>query len=106
MKHTLKTDSEVFQAVYRGKKKHEIRFNDRDYRAGDELVLKETMHTGSEIKAGEPLIYTGATILARVTHVLHGPIYGLMDGWVILSIDVFFTHKPPAILTNAATKTA
>jgi len=96
MKHTLKTDIYSFQAIYDGRKKHEIRFNDRDYRTGDDLALKETKHTGEEMKAGEPLIFTGASILAKVTHVLHGPIQGLMDGWVIMSIEVLYKHKPPA----------
>jgi len=82
MKHTLKTDSEVFWAVYKGKKTHEIRFNDRDFHVGDELVLKETRHTGEEMKAGKSLIYTGGTIIARVTHVLRGPIYGRMGDFV------------------------
>lgn len=104
MKHTLKTDSEGFRAVYDGKKTHEIRFNDRDYKPGDQLALKETKYTGEEMKAGKPLICTDAGILAKVTHVLHGPIYGLADGWVILSINVEYKHKPPAILTTEEKK--
>lgn len=86
MTHELKTDAEVFQAVHEGKKTYEIRKNDRNFQVGDELWLKETVHTGTEMAAGAPLEYTGRMIAKRVTHVLHGPIYGLVDGWCILSI--------------------
>lgn len=82
----LKTDSDVFQDVWSGRKTYEIRFNDRDFQVGDTLVLRETEHTGAEMKAGKPLAYTSRELRAEVTHVLAGPIYGLADGWVILSL--------------------
>lgn len=86
MRHELKTDSKVFEASWCGEKPYEIRFNDRSYSVGDVLVLRETVHTGAEMKAGLPLIYTGRTIVAVVKWMLHGPAYGLSDGWVIMSI--------------------
>ncbi len=86
--HDLKTDPEVFDAVWRGDKTFEIRFNDRNYGVDDVLLLHETKYTSQEIKQGSPLVYTGRTIEAVVTHVLTGPVYGLLDGWVILSIEV------------------
>lgn len=85
--HELKTDPEVFDAVFRGDKTYEIRFNDRDYKVGDMLVLRETVHTGEEMKTGKPLIYTKRSICKYVSHILKGPIYGLADGWVILSLS-------------------
>ena len=94
MKHKLKTDSEGFRAVWRGIKKCEIRFNDRDYQIGHDLVLMETRHTCEEMKLGHPLIYTGSVIIARVTHLLVGPAYGLAKGWAIMSIDVHYMHRP------------
>jgi len=95
--HELKTDSEVFQAVLDGCKTWEIRFNDRDFQEGDTLTLRETLHTGAEMKPrhdggfpgttspGKPLVYTGREMTTTVTHVLKG--YGLQSGWVGLSID-------------------
>lgn len=81
--HELKTDPEVFDAVSSGAKTHEIRFNDRDFRVGDRLVLLRTESTGEAMRAGAPLVYTGQRIERVVSHVLSG--YGLAEGWVILS---------------------
>lgn len=57
--HELKTDNEMFEAVYSGFKGYEIRFDDRGYQVGDWLHLKETEFTGEEMKAGKPLVFTG-----------------------------------------------
>lgn len=85
--HELKTDREVFQAVLEGRKKFEIRKDDRGFAVGDRLNLLETVSTGEEMKAGAPLEYTGGQWFAKVTHILRGPIYGLAVGWVIMSIE-------------------
>ena len=84
--HFLKTDPEVFQASWDEIKGFEIRFNDRDYRPGDTLTLAETSAPGEEMKSGASLVYTGREIDQEVDYVLHGPIYGLQPGWVILSV--------------------
>jgi ASC-1-like (ASCH) protein len=84
--YELKTDPEVYDAVARGVKKYEIRFNDRDYQVGDILILKETYNTGEQIKTGQPLTYTGRQLRVKVLHILKGPIYGLLDGWCIMSL--------------------
>jgi hypothetical protein len=84
--HKLKTDSEVFKAVAEERKTFEIRLNDRNYQVGDKLDLLETVSTGAEMAEGAPLEYTGGQVWVTVTHILHGPIYGLADGWVIMSI--------------------
>ena len=98
MIHELKTDPEAFRAVLEGKKTYELRKNDRNFKVGDELHLKETVYTGKEMQdrrcgsypgraiPGKPLEYTGRCIPRYVIHILHGPIYGLLDGWCIMSI--------------------
>lgn len=86
--HKLKTDSWAFKYVVNGLKAFELRKNDRDYQAGDYLLLQETKHTAEEMANGSPLVYTGKEINVQVTHVLHGPMYGLKEGWVIMSIEL------------------
>lgn len=85
--HILKTDPDVYDAVATLKKKYEIRFNDRNFNNGDQLILMKTVFSGEEMKNGAELIYTGNAMRVRVTHILYGPIYGLKEGWVIMSVD-------------------
>lgn len=84
-RHILKTDPEVFDAMWAGHKTHEIRFNDRDFKVGDELILKRTEFSGEQMKNGAPLRYTSRSMFRVVSHVQTG--YGLKDGWVILSVQ-------------------
>lgn len=84
--HTLKTDRDVFQAVQAELKLFEIRFDDRGFQVGDRLELLETVSTGAEMAAGAPLEFTGAKVSMVVIHIMRGPVYGLMQGWVLLSI--------------------
>ena len=98
MNHELKTDPDVFQALVDGRKTYELRKDDRGFQVGDTLTLRETRYTGQEmisyehpdhpgrIVFGKPLEYTGRTVGRVVTHILRGPIYGLADGWAILSV--------------------
>lgn len=83
--HELKTDPEVFQATMEGVKRFEIRLNDRDFKVGNVLRLRETKYTGKAMAEGLPLLYTGRDYFFKVSYILHGPIYGLAPGWVIMS---------------------
>jgi hypothetical protein len=85
MQHELKTDPEVFQALIDGVKTYELRKDDRGFSVGDTLMLRETLNTGAQMAGGAPLGYSGRIADRVVTHILRGPIYGLADGWVILS---------------------
>jgi len=58
-----------------GDKTFEVRFNDRDYRKGDVLLLRS-------VKRGE---YTGDKILRKVTYVLDNEDF-VKKGFVILGI--------------------
>lgn len=84
--HELKTDPEVYEAVASGRKKFEIRKNDRSFATGDILHLRKTIYTGAEMKGGKYLLYD-ADMLVKVTHILYGPIYGLEKDWCIMSIE-------------------
>lgn len=61
MIHALKILPDYFRAVREGKKRFELRRNDRDFRVGDYLALNEW--------DGES--YTGRTELVMVTYMLN-----------------------------------
>ena len=75
--HSLKILPEYFQAILSGKKKFEIRKNDRDYKAGDILLLNEWN--------GEK--FTGNTLSKKVTYILGCESGYVLDGYVVMSIE-------------------
>lgn len=75
--HELKINTEYAIAVARGEKTFEIRKNDRDFKEGDILVMRE-------YENGE---YKDIAIVAEVTYILND-FEGLKDGYVALGIKV------------------
>lgn len=73
--HDLKILPPYFEHVKKGEKTFELRFDGRDYCAGDILLLREWSN-------GK---YTGRSLTAKITYLLKD-FEGLKDGWVILSI--------------------
>lgn len=73
--HELKIIPEWFAAVLLKMKTCEIRLNDRDYKVGDELILKE--YNG---------VFTGKKITCVITHILSG--WGLKKGYVAISFVI------------------
>jgi hypothetical protein len=59
--HELKTWPEFFRAIREGRKRHEVRANDRDFRVGDVLVLREYEPSTNR--------YTGELERRRVSYV-------------------------------------
>lgn len=88
MEHELKADPQIFPQIAGNYKRSEIRRDDREpkYAEGDKLVIRETKHSGLDMAAGAPLIYTGKTCSRIVTHCLRGEEYGVIDGFVSMSI--------------------
>jgi hypothetical protein len=76
--HDLKTIPPYFDEVLSRRKKFEVRKNDRDFQVNDYLVLRE--YDGGK--------YTGNSVGAYVTDVLHGPAFGIEEGYVVMSIEV------------------
>ena len=77
MQHELKILPQYFEAVVSGKKKFELRKNDRDYKVGDILMLREWDKD-----------YTGNFVKVKVEYILQDcPEYGLQNGYCILSFD-------------------
>lgn len=76
--HELKINPKYFDDVKSGRKRFEIRKDDRDYKVGDLIILKEYEnghYTGREIKC-----LTIRYILRDAAE------YGLMDGYCILGL--------------------
>lgn len=62
MIHALKTEKSFYEAVREGRKRFEVRFNDRGYKVGDHLALNEYDAEKNE--------YTGRTMLVKITYIL------------------------------------
>ena len=72
--HELKILPEYFEAVTSGRKKFEIRKNDRDYKVGDRLYLREWN--------GEN--FTGDSYKAEITYITD---YMQKNGYFVLGIE-------------------
>lgn len=82
--HTLKSWPKYFRAVASGERTHELRRDDRGYRVGDQLLLKEF--------DPETHAFTGATCLVKVTSLTSASepcavsVEALHPGFCILSV--------------------
>lgn len=78
--HELKIIPKYFEDIKSGNKNFELRKDDRDYKVGDLITLKEYengKYTGREIKN------------ICITYILRDAIeYGLMQGYCILGLHV------------------
>ena len=91
--HYIKILPEYYEAIERGEKTFEVRFNDRNYQKNDVLHLQEWKNGG----------YTGREITAEVTYLLDSADY-CKEGYVIMAIKVIdcLAHYRPSITNNAA----
>ena len=76
MTHKLKILPEYYQAVKSGDKDFEIRFNDRDFKVGDMVVLREYEENYTD---SEP-------IERRIKYIYAGEI-GLKEGFCVLGME-------------------
>lgn len=83
--HRLKTWPEPFAAVVDGRKRYEVRHDDRGFAVGDLLVLEEwePSPTAHHI----PLGYTGRKTSARVAYMTPGGLFGLPVGMCVMSLE-------------------
>lgn len=82
--HNLKTLQPFYDQVCEGKKKFELRKDDRDYKVGDILRLYE----GDEQVDNHQLRENKNFTYVQVIYKLEGGIYGLEKGFCILGIDI------------------
>lgn len=74
--HRIKLASRFFDDVEQRRKNFEVRFNDRDYRIGDWLVLCEWDGSG----------YTGRECVRRIIYLC--PLFSIgLDDWVAMGIE-------------------
>jgi hypothetical protein len=81
--HRLKTWPGPFQAVLDGRKRFEVRRDDRGFSVGDELLLCEWEPDG--IATG---YYSGKRVMVRVTYLLEGERWGIERGFVVMGIEL------------------
>ncbi|MGL4760385.1 MAG: ASCH/PUA domain-containing protein [Sarcina sp.] len=77
--HELKILEEYFNALADGSKTFELRKNDRDFKVGDSLKLKEIKDNS----------FTGRFLEYEVSYVLKGGAYGLEEEYCILGIRLY-----------------
>ena len=76
MEHDLKILPEYFEPVLEGKKNFELRKNDRDYKVGDTLLLREWYAN----------VYTGREVRRKVTYILEKAV-GIDTRYLILAME-------------------
>lgn len=86
MIHELKILPEYFEAVASGRKQFEIRKNDRDFKVGDYIILREwgeryNFDEWPDFVAWRD--YTGNSYKAEITYITD---YAQQDGYVVLGI--------------------
>lgn len=77
--HELKTWPVYWFKVFMGRKTFEVRKNDRDFKVGDILILKEY-----DLESDT---YTGRNLSRRVTFILEGGGFGIEEGFCVMSIQ-------------------
>ena len=83
-RHELKTWPQYFAAVRSGKKRFEIRRNDREFAVGDVLVLREF--------DPEQDAYTGQVEERQITFLLSEEDYGVIHGFVAIGFGEVVHH--------------
>tara|TARA_R110000851_G_scaffold120002_1_gene248100 strand:- start:38883 stop:39371 length:489 start_codon:yes stop_codon:yes gene_type:complete len=97
--HDLKTHPQFFEPVFSGQKLFELRRNDRDFKEGDWLKLREW--APADIVKAKPAGYTARTTMRKIAYVLKGgstaglvglgETIPLLGDWVILGLEAPLT---------------
>jgi len=77
--HELKTWKQYYRDVFRGVKNFEVRKDDRDYKVGDTLLLREYDQVREEL--------TGNKLTRKITYKLVGGQWGIEKGFCVLGIE-------------------
>jgi hypothetical protein len=74
--HELKIEAEYFNLLLSGKKTYEIRKDDRGFREGETLYLREYQNK----------IYTGRILFKKIGHILRDQRFGLKKDYCIMQL--------------------
>lgn len=85
--HELKTINPYFDMVWHGLKTFEVRLNDRNFKEGDKLWLKEFSKDDC---------CKGRSILVEVTFILFGGDYGIDPKYCVMAFRVIEKIEPAA----------
>ena len=82
--HELKIWPEYFDDVESGEKTFEVRKNDRDFKVGDILLLREYCEGGYPEKTG---CYSGRETKKIITYIMQGGQWGIPEGICIIGLQ-------------------
>lgn len=88
--HDLKCWPEPFAALEAGTKRHEVRRNDRNYKVGDVLGIREWKPYADYPGGG---YYTGRTLKMRVTYITKPGTFGLPADVCVMSLAPYRGKK-------------
>jgi hypothetical protein len=94
--HELKLNQRYFDDVAKRRKPFEIRYNDRNYQEGDNIVFYEVDDDGNRIENDD---MSFRYIYAKIGFMLHDFV-GLQDGYVAFALEELETviRKPHVIM--------
>jgi hypothetical protein len=85
--HELKCWPAYFERLRNGTKTFEVRRNDRDYQTGDYLRIDEYIPpVGGILGFDQRTGHTGQIDFFRVTYILHGPEFGIQQGFCVMAV--------------------
>ena len=90
MTHELKVWPQYFEMLLDGRKKFEVRENDRNFQLGDVLTLREFDPDEKRYNAG--------MCTKKVTSILYGPKFGIERGYCVMGLnDINWVYKNPHV---------
>lgn len=77
--HELKIWPAFYDAVANGEKPFEVRKNDRDFKRGDTLLLREYNHVDDAL--------TGRAMVRKISYVMLGGCFGVEEGYCVMGLS-------------------
>ncbi len=84
-RHVLKLDERFAGEVLRGRKRFEVRFNDRCFQRGDEVQFVIVNSEGSPVSDHIQIYEELEMMIFRISFVVSG--YGLKEGYVCFGLE-------------------